>query len=404
MLPGRLVYRQSFYAKPYNLSKSPASILAAFLVFMVFGSFIAHSPRLASVSKYLSESYITRNARISFAKQFSNPSIVFDPAALRHHEFPKKVWQWWKNGTEIPEGDLAQGVEQWRHQNPGFRYERLSNGDDETYVRDRTGWNPKIAQMFSEISGDTILRSDFVRYIALLMDGGVYADIDTTPQKSIEKWIPADVVNDTNLVVGIEMDKGHQEYDEIPYTVVFAQYAIMAKKGHPALLRVVEKVLRNLSELMDQKLKELEEARVEEEDGVKGSEDDTHHGRKKHKSGAGGHAMLGLSFHDVIKGTGPTAFSTSIWEYLSEQLGENFTGREITNITAPILMADVLVLPINGFGSGQLHSNSGSCSDPQALVCHLWRSSWVQDYPFDPNQDDEESSDDENQQENEDSS
>ncbi|KAL9079937.1 MAG: hypothetical protein Q9157_001229 [Trypethelium eluteriae] len=262
----------------------------------------------------------------------------------------------------------------WRLQNPDHRYERLSDGDDETFVRDHTSWNPDIAKLFSEISTDTILRSDFVRYIALLMDGGVYADIDTTPMKPIEKWIPNDLANETNLVVGIEMDKGYPEYEDIPYTVGFAQYAIMAKQGHPAILRVVEKVYHNLRVLLDEKKSRSAEIEYAKQNMRQKTEQQSAH--------AEAHQMLGLSFEDVIRATGPTAFTASIWEYLSERTGQNLTGIEVTNITEPVLISDVLILPINGFGAEQVHSNSGHCNDPQAMVCHFWVSSWIHDYPY----------------------
>ena len=41
----------------------------------------------------------------------------------------------------------------------------------------------------------------------------------------------------------------------------------------------------------------------------------------------------------------------------------------------------VLILPINAFGSGQAHSNSGSPEDPTALVHHLFKGSWKADHP-----------------------
>ena len=41
----------------------------------------------------------------------------------------------------------------------------------------------------------------------------------------------------------------------------------------------------------------------------------------------------------------------------------------------------VLILPINAFGSGQAHSNSGSPEENTALVQHLFRGSWKVDHP-----------------------
>lgn len=42
----------------------------------------------------------------------------------------------------------------------------------------------------------------------------------------------------------------------------------------------------------------------------------------------------------------------------------------------------VLILPINAFGSGQMHSKSGSPDEDTALVQHLFKGSWKLDHPF----------------------
>ena len=46
-----------------------------------------------------------------------------------------------------------------------------------------------------------------------------------------------------------------------------------------------------------------------------------------------------------------------------------------------MLILTVVILPINAFGSGQQHSNSGSPQDPTALVHHLFKGSWKADHP-----------------------
>lgn len=42
----------------------------------------------------------------------------------------------------------------------------------------------------------------------------------------------------------------------------------------------------------------------------------------------------------------------------------------------------VLVLPINAFGSGQMHSKSGSLEGNTALVQHLFKGSWKVSHLF----------------------
>lgn len=42
----------------------------------------------------------------------------------------------------------------------------------------------------------------------------------------------------------------------------------------------------------------------------------------------------------------------------------------------------VLILPINAFGSGQMHSKSGDPDENTALVQHHFKGSWKADHPF----------------------
>ena len=53
--------------------------------------------------------------------------------------------------------------------------------------------------------------------------------------------------------------------------------------------------------------------------------------------------------------------------------------RNFSYMTEPALYGDVLVLPIDGFGIGQVHSNSSSGKPPfpdSALVKHNFRGGW----------------------------
>lgn len=65
-------------------------------------------------------------------------------------------------------------------------------------------------------------------------------------------------------------------------------------------------------------------------------------------------------------------FTNSILEYLSIKTGTQVSYSDISNLTEPKLIADVLVLPINAFGTGQDHSGSKEDGNSEQLMRHHW--------------------------------
>ena len=61
---------------------------------------------------------------------------------------------------------------------------------------------------------------------------------------------------------------------------------------------------------------------------------------------------------------------------MSEMTGTHIDYRNITGMTEARLFGDVLVLPIDGFGTGQPHSNSGKNATANAYIRHMWKGSW----------------------------
>lgn len=116
----------------------------------------------------------------------------------------------------------------------------------------------------------------------------------------------------------------------------------MAKPYHPLIRQVVDYVVKNLKQFLEQRLAD---------------------------------EPVPLFFDDVIDLTGPRVFTSAVFQYLSEYIGLNMTGDKVSRLREPILIADVLFLPVNGFASGQLHSNSGTSNEHGALVAHRWMSS-----------------------------
>lgn len=266
------------------------------------------------------------------------------PSEVLHSpDFPKKIWQSWKDDSEDPTERTVGFPHQWRVVNPEHRYERITDANIDTYVADRL--SAPIFDVFSNLT-DPILRADFLRYLVMLVEGGVWADIDVLPHRPISQWIPDEYQNSTNLVVGIENDKHKRPiWQGSPYSVQIAQYTILAKPNHPAIINLVHRVMENLGRLFESK--------------------------------APGDP---IRFEDVMSTTGPFAYTQVLMDYFTEVTGIQHTGDELDRLGEPKLIGDVLVLPKDYFG-WLPQDHILEAGNPSILVEHLFIGSWRGGHP-----------------------
>ncbi|KAF7551301.1 hypothetical protein G7Z17_g5096 [Cylindrodendrum hubeiense] len=262
---------------------------------------------------------------------------------LTSQQFPLKIWQSWKDDAEDPTNRTVGFPRQWRVVNPTWRYERITDANNVIYVRDR--FDPATYELFKSLD-DPILKADFLRYLILHGEGGVWADIDVYPHQPVYKWIPEAHADYVNLVIGIENDH-HKEpiWPNSPYSVQLCQYTVYAKPGHPALKVLVDQVAADLEKLV--KAKQPGE---------------------------------GTTFEEVMSTTGPFAFTKVMMDYFTNVTGVVHTGNELDGLAEPRLIGDVLVLPKDSFGwLPQEHTHEKG--DDMILVEHLFMGSWREGHP-----------------------
>lgn len=264
-------------------------------------------------------------------------------SSLLSQPFPAKIWQSWKDDSEDPTERTVGFPHQWRLMNPAWRYERITDGNVDAYVRER--FDTSISELFGSLD-DAILKADFLRYLILLKEGGVWADIDVYPHRPIVRWIPEKYRDSVNLIIGIENDHhGRPIWPGSPYSVQLCQYTILAKPGHPAIRALVDQVIKNL--------KMLSESKTE---------------------GAS------ITFEDVMSSTGPFAFTKVMMDHFTSVTGVEHTGNELNSLQEARLIGDVLVLPKDAFGwLPQEHTHPKG--DPTILVEHLFFASWRDGHP-----------------------
>lgn len=219
----------------------------------------------------------------------------------------------------------------------------------ENFVREHYSRRPEIAQTFLDLNY-TIFRADLLRYMLLEAVGGVYSDIDTIAKKPIRDWIPRQFLSRTRAVVGIEYDQLEDEGPSHGFTerMSFCQWTLASSQGHPMMTRIVDEVVSTL--------------------------------RQMAKENGTTIAALKVKDKEVGEVTGPAIWTRVVMQSLSIASGTSVTYENITGLKEPRLFGDILILPIDGFGSGQPHSGSSKSDDVDtALVRHRFGMFWRHD-------------------------
>ena len=257
--------------------------------------------------------------------------------------FPSKVWQSWKDDSEDPTERTKGFPRTWRTLNPEWDYERITDDAMDDFVTTR--FDAPVSTTFTNLT-DPILKADFLRYLILLHEGGVWADIDVLPHQPINSWIPQSHLKTANLIIGIENDHHKKPiWPKSPYSVQLCQYTVLSKPNHPAIKTLVDQVTAGLEKLL-----------------------------------AGKRPGQAVTFAEVMGTTGPFAFTKALMEYFTAETGVEHTGDELDSLEEPRMIGDVLVLPKDSFGwlpQEPTHEKG----DPMILVEHLFIGSWRDGHP-----------------------
>ncbi|KAK2020599.1 initiation-specific alpha-1,6-mannosyltransferase [Colletotrichum zoysiae] len=268
------------------------------------------------------------------------------------HLIPHKIWQIMlpkvRNDGNAVKPDTLKETTTWLATNQDYVYTLVGEPGSKEFIHRHFSHNTTISTTYDSLP-NVGMKSDFLRYLLLDVEGGVYTDTDTVALKPIDDWVPEHLYNQTRLIVGVEFDQRDGGYwADIPHALQFCQWTIAAAPGHPVFQKMVSRVVRSLGDLV-----------------------------REHGSAGHGSTWKPTSF-EVMNSTGPAAWTDAVWEYLQET-DETLTDiRNLSSLGQPRLFGDVLVLPIDGFGMGQPHSgstNDGSIPDG-ALVKHLFGGSW----------------------------
>lgn len=231
---------------------------------------------LITATLYISVGSRTTAALLSHA-DIAHPPLV-----------PRKIWQIL---LPMPASVEAKGIplsdsETWLNKNPGYTYTLLGAEGAESFIKLHYSNRPEVLETFNALENPA-MRSDFLRYLVLLKEGGVYSDIDTEAIRPVEHWIPAKYRSRAKILAGIEWDQqGGAPSSYFSYPLQLGQWTIASSPGHP----ILEKMVDNCVRLSQKKASEAKTA---------GS-------------------ALHFTDSEIVNTTGPAAWTRAVWEAIQD--------------------------------------------------------------------------------------
>ncbi|CAH0019724.1 unnamed protein product [Clonostachys rhizophaga] len=277
------------------------------------------------------------------------PSAESLKPAVAH--IPETIWQIMLPKNPTPdqptiEAGRLENTASWLALNPNYFYLLVDQKGGDDFIHQHFSHRPDIIETYTNMP-NVGMKSDMLRYLLLSVEGGVYTDTDTIALQPIDKWIPSHIRNRTRVIVGIEYDRREgPAWADIPHVLQFCQWTIAAAPGHPVFDKMVNRIINSARLLAEEHKVPLNQVKPES--------------------------------IEVMNSTGPAAWTDVVFEQLQELEPWIKQLTDLSYMKEPTLYGDMLVLPIDGFGMGQPHSdstNDGSIP-PDALARHLFKGTW----------------------------
>jgi len=298
----------------------------------------------------------------TYWSNLGSPSVVFIHRKPNFSDFQfdtptgqnwtHRIWQTSRHPVVSIGDEDREHVKTWSDLNPDYRHEVLTDEMMESYVKDHFHVShPEIEQMYSEAK-DYILRSDLIRYLILLADGGVYNDLDVGCVKPISTWVPKQYKDSAGIVLGVEVDNKYgpdgRTFTNGADLFQLVNWTIMSKPNQPFIWFLVKRVIDNIKNLARSQQKSISD--------------------------------LTYTIQDVLYSTGPAALTRAFFDYASDITGSNVTYHNFTKIREPRLIGEVVILPIQAFGAGHQVEWAGGKQDGTELIHHYFAGSWKTDH------------------------
>ncbi|KHJ34207.1 putative initiation-specific alpha-mannosyltransferase [Erysiphe necator] len=264
--------------------------------------------------------------------------------------FPAYIWQTWK--FTPASGEFKESYRpaeaSWTELHPSFIHELITDQVAVHLIRHLYASIPEILDAYVSLPLP-VLKADFFRYLILFARGGIYADIDTHVLKSAIDWLPETVPREAiGLIIGIGSDAGGGDWDtKHSRRLLFCQWTIQSKPGHPVLREIIARITENT----------LEKAR-------NGS-------------------LSKFDVQEIPEFTGSVIWTDVIFSFFNDERyfnmttsTGNITWKDFTGIKSAKKLGDVAVLPITSFSPGINQVGIDGYDDSLAFVRHEFAATW----------------------------
>jgi len=154
---------------------------------------------------------------------------------------PKVIYQTWK--TKNVDAKLQNVIDNIQKLNPNYKIVFFDDDDIESWIKNTFENDTKIYDTYKKLKVGAA-RADFWRYLILYMNGGIYLDIDSNINKSLDLLIN----NNDQAIISREKNSG---------TNYFVQWCLMFAPKHPILLRAINICIYNINNRTTNWLPEL---------------------------------------------------------------------------------------------------------------------------------------------------
>ncbi|RYO76062.1 hypothetical protein DL766_003787 [Monosporascus sp. MC13-8B] len=259
---------------------------------------------------------------------------------------PQKIWQMFFTRLRFP--SIQHHVHDWLRQAPDYTYTLLGSQTADEFVRKHYGDGERgagrrdIVEAYRAVQNPA-LKSDLLRYLVLLVEGGVYSDVDTTPVAELGGWVTAERQSDVRLVVAVDHDELFNSGDEYGYPVQFSQWTIAAAPGHPVVADMVERAMAGLQDLVAAHNVTLDQ-------------------------------LVRLPNYDAVNATGSIAWTEAVMRGIGAVDPQMTHPSNLSGLNEIRYFGDIMVLPIEGFMANMQRAGSGE--DHFGLVTHDFQGAW----------------------------
>jgi alpha 1,6-mannosyltransferase len=266
------------------------------------------------------------------------------PVVQEYNGIPKKLW--YKLGPHGINNEIRGWTDTCIKNNPGYHVEFMTDESGDNYVKEAFAWRPDIVETYLGLTVP-IFKADILRYLLLFDQGGIWSDLDVTCKGvPMDDWIPEQYKETADLVVGWEFDYGWPG----KYIRQFTSWTIMAKKGSPHLMQVIDDILDTLHLKLEENNVSVENATLK---------------------------MIG----DVVDFSGPRRLTYAVYRSLSKQLNRTVDEEDLARILQPKMLGTVLVMPGRSFAaSANTYLPEDEAQLPPQLVEHHYAGTWKNDH------------------------